>query len=65
MAERLTFQYHSPGCWVTENWTLMLELVCEGWRVREPGHRTIKDGFATKEEAREWAQGWIDGRYRP
>ena len=69
-AARLVFQCHSPGCWVTTSWDLLLELLDDGWCVKEPGwsiapgagSRIVKRGLPSKNAAHKWAQDWKDGK---
>ncbi|MER7361883.1 hypothetical protein [Nonomuraea wenchangensis] len=71
--EKLTFQFLSPGCWVTTGWDLLLERLEDGWCVKEPGwaiasgagSRIVKRGLVSKKAAHAWAQDWRDGKVRP
>ena len=72
-AEKITFQFHSPGCWVRSDWSILLERLEDGWCVKEPGwaiasgqrSRIVKRGLASLNEARTWVQDWRDGKVRP
>lgn len=58
---KVTFEFLSPGCWVTPDWGLILERLTDGWAVKDTG-RFVKRGLASKHQAYSWAQDWINGR---